>query len=56
MQLGLQVSRRSVLAILMLIPAALVAQTRSQPGIKLALNEIEAQMFRVSAGKRLKPN
>src|SRR5437870_12044806 len=34
---------------------ALVAQTRPQPGIKLTLDQREAQMFHVSAGKRLKP-
>jgi peptidoglycan-N-acetylglucosamine deacetylase len=34
---------------------ALVAQARPQPGTKLPLSQIEAQMFHVSAGKRLKP-
>jgi peptidoglycan/xylan/chitin deacetylase (PgdA/CDA1 family) len=35
--------------------ATLVAQTRPQPGVRLPLSQIEAQMFHVSAGKRLKP-
>jgi peptidoglycan-N-acetylglucosamine deacetylase len=35
--------------------ATLVAQARPQPGTKLPLSQIEAQMFHVSAGKRLKP-
>jgi len=35
--------------------ATLLAQQRPQPGTKLPLNQIEAQMFHVSAGKRLKP-
>ena len=52
----LQITNRGLLiAALALVPVALVAQTRPQPGTKLPLNEIEAQMFHVSAGKRLKP-
>jgi len=35
--------------------AALVAQTRPQPGVKLSLDQLKAQMFHVSAGRRLKP-
>ena len=35
--------------------APLMAQSRPQPGIKLPLSQIEAQMFHVSAGRRLKP-
>src|SRR5579864_2263986 len=35
--------------------AALLAQARPQPGTKLPLSQIEAQMFHVSAGRRLKP-
>jgi peptidoglycan/xylan/chitin deacetylase (PgdA/CDA1 family) len=35
--------------------AALIAQGRPQPGIKLPMSQVEAQMFHVSAGKRLKP-
>src|SRR5947207_8250251 len=31
------------------------AQARPQPGTKLTLDQIKAQMFHVSAGKRLKP-
>ena len=49
------VNRRLLIAVLALVPAALLAQTRPQPGTKLPLNQIEAQMFHVSAGKRLKP-
>src|ERR1700756_5407464 len=47
--------RRWLMAVLVLVPAALVAQTRSQSGTRLPLTQIEAQMFHVSAGKRLKP-
>jgi peptidoglycan/xylan/chitin deacetylase (PgdA/CDA1 family) len=35
---------------------ALFAQARPQPGTKLPLSQLEAQMFHVSAGKRLKPS
>jgi peptidoglycan-N-acetylglucosamine deacetylase len=35
--------------------AATFAQSRPQPGTKLTLDQIKAQMFHVSAGKRLKP-
>ena len=35
--------------------AVLLAQSRPQPGVRLPLSQIEAQMFHVSAGKRLKP-
>src|SRR5260221_9604133 len=31
------------------------AQARPQPGTKLTLDQLKAQMFHVSAGKRLKP-
>jgi len=31
------------------------AQARPQPGTKLTLDQVKAQMFHVSAGKRLKP-
>jgi len=34
--------------------AGLIAQ-RPQPGVRLPMSEVEAQMFHVSAGKRLKP-
>src|SRR5438132_8720291 len=33
----------------------MLAQARPQPGTKLPLDQISAQMFHVSAGKRLKP-
>ena len=35
--------------------ATLLAQARPQPGTKLPLDQVSAQMFHVSAGKRLKP-
>src|SRR5436305_9538674 len=35
--------------------ATLFAQARPQPGVKLSLDELKAQMFHVSAGQRLKP-
>src|SRR5215510_5836216 len=35
--------------------ATLLAQARPQPGVRLPLDQISAQMFHVSAGKRLKP-
>ena len=41
-------------AIALLSSTVLVAQ-RPQPGTKLPLSQIDAQMFHVSAGKRLKP-
>ena len=37
------------------LPVMLGAQARPQPGTKLSLSQFEAQMFHVSAGKRLKP-
>jgi len=40
---------------LMLGSAGLFAQSRPQPGVRLPMSQIEAQMFHVSAGKRLKP-
>src|SRR4029079_14176501 len=43
-------------SIAMTAGAVLIAQaTRPQPGVKLPLSQIDAQMFHVSAGKRLKP-
>jgi peptidoglycan/xylan/chitin deacetylase (PgdA/CDA1 family) len=41
--------------VLAVVPVASLAQTRAQPGTKLSLAQVEAQMFHVSAGKRLKP-
>ncbi len=35
--------------------AALMAQARPQPGTKLTLDQLKAEMFHVSAGRRLKP-
>jgi peptidoglycan-N-acetylglucosamine deacetylase len=42
-------------AAIVLASATLLAQARPQPGTKLSLSQLEAQMFHVSAGKRLKP-
>jgi peptidoglycan/xylan/chitin deacetylase (PgdA/CDA1 family) len=42
-------------AAVVLASAALLAQARPQPGTKLTLPQLEAQMFHVSAGRRLKP-
>jgi peptidoglycan/xylan/chitin deacetylase (PgdA/CDA1 family) len=39
----------------LLASATLAAQTRPQPGIKLTLDQLKAQMFHVSAGRRLHP-
>jgi len=44
-----------VIAVAALASATLFAQARPQPGVRLPLTEIDAQMFHVSAGKRLKP-
>ncbi len=46
---------RLLIELLALVPTTLLAQTHPQPGTKLPLNQIEAQMFHVSAGKRLNP-
>jgi peptidoglycan-N-acetylglucosamine deacetylase len=35
--------------------ATLLAQSRPQPGTKLSLDQLRAEMFHVSAGRRLKP-
>lgn len=35
--------------------ATLLAQSRPQPGTKLSLDQLKAEMFHVSAGRRLKP-
>ena len=50
-------SRKSQLAILIALAASATpaAQTRPQPGTRLSLEQLKAQMFHVSAGKRLKP-
>jgi len=42
-------------AALVLTASAAVLAQRPQPGVKLPLSQLEAQMFHVSAGKRLKP-
>jgi len=49
--------KRLLLVLLLLASPALTAQTPpvQHPGIKLSLEELRAQMFHVSAGRRLKP-
>jgi peptidoglycan-N-acetylglucosamine deacetylase len=48
-------TRSMMCAIALLASATLIAQSRPQPGTKLTLDELKAQMFHVSAGQRLKP-
>src|SRR4029078_7529061 len=43
------------LMVAMFSGVGLFAQARPQPATKLPLSQLEAQMFHVSAGKRLKP-
>ena len=43
------------IAAVVVASVTLGAQARPQPGTKLPLSQLEAQMFHVSAGKRLKP-
>ena len=43
------------LALIGSLTLTLAAQSRPQPGTKLSIAQVEAQMFHVSAGKRLKP-
>jgi hypothetical protein len=50
-----RVSYVSVFVCFVVSGLTLYAQTRPQPGIKLPLSQLEAQMFHVSAGTRLKP-
>jgi peptidoglycan/xylan/chitin deacetylase (PgdA/CDA1 family) len=50
---GLRIGKTAGVALL--ASTTLLAQTRPQPGVRLPLSQIEAQMFHVSAGKRLKP-
>src|SRR5207247_5218934 len=45
----------AITALALVGSAALVAQMRPQPGTKLSLDQLKAQMFHVSAGRRLKP-
>src|ERR1700745_2120136 len=40
---------------ILLTGTMLFAQARPQPGTRLPLSQIDAQMFHVSAGRRLKP-
>ena len=51
---GLRTGLRTGVAVV-LAGVTLVAQARPQPGTKLPLDQVSAQMFHVSAGKRLKP-
>ncbi len=46
---------RWLAGLLVLASATLLAQGRPQPGTKLPLSQIRAEMFHVSAGRRLKP-
>ena len=48
-------TRRACIAAAVVLASAALAAQRPQPGTKLPLSQIEAQMFHVSAGKRLKP-
>ena len=48
-------NRRLPIELLALVPTTLLAQAHPQPGTQLPLHQIEAQMFHVSAGKRLSP-
>src|SRR5262249_32591467 len=41
--------------VVVLASTLVLAQARPQPGVRLPLDRLEAQMFHVSAGKRLKP-
>jgi len=45
----------AIAALALIGSTALVAQVRPQPGTKLSLDQLKAQMFHVSAGRRLKP-
>jgi peptidoglycan/xylan/chitin deacetylase (PgdA/CDA1 family) len=45
----------SILAVAVIAGATLAAQARPQPGTKLTLDQLKAEMFHVSAGRRLKP-
>jgi peptidoglycan/xylan/chitin deacetylase (PgdA/CDA1 family) len=47
--------RTSISFALLLAGAHLSAQARPQPGVKLSLDDLKAQMFHVSAGRRLHP-
>jgi peptidoglycan-N-acetylglucosamine deacetylase len=44
-----------LLGVAVLGAATVLAQTRPQPGVRLPLDQLRAQMFHVSAGRRLKP-
>jgi len=48
-------SSAAATAAVVVASAVLAAQARPQPGTKLPLSQLEAQMFHVSAGTRLKP-
>ena len=55
---SLAIGRRlgvAIAAVVLIGSSALVAQMRPQPGTKLSLDQLKAQMFHVSAGRRLKP-
>ena len=46
---------RLIAALVVVSSVVVVAQPRPQPGIRLPMTQLEAEMFHVSAGKRLKP-
>jgi len=44
-----------IIAATVITSVTLIAQARPQPRTKLPLSQLEAQVFHVSAGRRLKP-
>ena len=53
LRIGLRIT--AAVALLAFLTLTVFAQARPQPGTTLALSQLEAQMFHVSAGRRLKP-
>src|SRR3989442_8924854 len=52
----MKLNKTMAIAAFVLIGSTLLpAQMRPQPGTKLSLDQLKAQMFHVSAGRRLKP-
>jgi len=47
--------RKRVATIVVFLASATLAAQRPQPGVKLPMSQLDAQMFHVSAGRRLKP-
>lgn len=52
---GVRALATAASAVAILLAPELVAQSRPQGGVRLPLTQLEAQMFHVSAGRRLKP-